>query len=151
MTTTTQTEIRPAGLEDMTVCVNMIQQLRQETFWKHMEGQDYPEVMSILLVHRLLTNPNVCLYVAEQEGKIVGLCGGEIDSHFLAPHVPLLREWAWWVVPEHRMGSIGARLWLTVLSWAKTRGVRYGLRTRVLSSEKRGKELGEESFTVKEL
>lgn len=143
--------IRPVEIKDMPTCVDMIGKLRQETFWRNIEGDAHPELMSLYITHRLVTNQNCCLFVAEVDGEIIGLCGGEIVSHWVAPQVSLLGEWAWWVVEAHRKGSVGARLWLSVVAWAKERGVRYGSRSKVLSAEKQGSSLGSESFTMKEL
>ncbi len=154
MTTDTQTVttiIRPARVEDLPACVQMILQLRAQTYWAHIEGEAQPERMGIYLAHRLLTNPNVYLVVAEEDGLLIGCCGGEIVSHWLAPQVPLLTEWAWWVEASHRQGTVGARLWLTVVAWAKSRGVRYGSRSKVVSAERHGASLGTESSTTKEL
>lgn len=143
--------IRQAQIPDLAVCVEMVLALQQETFWKHMQEKADPLAMTIFILNRLFKDGNFCLYVAEQDGKIVGICGGEIVTHFLAPQAPILTEWAWWVVPEARQGTVGARLWLTVCQWAKERGVKYSSRTRVLSKDRIGKTLGTESFTITEL
>ena len=143
--------IRPVRFEDLPACVAMIVQLRNETYWRNIEGDSQVDVMSLSIAHRLATNANVCLFVAELDGKLIGLCGGEIVSHWLAPQVSLLGEWAWWVVETHRKGSVGARLWLSVVAWAKERGVRYGGRNKVESAERHGSILGIETFTMKEL
>lgn len=143
--------IRPAVIGDLSACVEMILALRQATYWRHVDAPTHPELMTLYIAHRLATNPQCCLLVADVDGKLVGLCGGEIVSHWLAPHVPLLGEWAWWVTEAHRAGTVGARLWLSVVAWAKERGVRYGSRSKVLSAEKQGRAMGTESFTMKEL
>ena len=136
-------------MDDIPQCVAMIRALRQATFWQHLDADS--EFLGLYLAHKLLTAAHCCLYVAEQDGQLVGLCGGEISRHFLAPHVPVLSEWAWWVEPNHRTGSAGARLWLTVCAWARERGAVASMRTRVLSAEKSGMVLGEEAYLVKEL
>ena len=143
-----QTVIRQATPEDLVQCVSMILELRQETFWKNMPEQADPMAMLVCILYRLTTQSNFCLYVAEQDSALVGLCGGELVSHFLAPSVLILTEWAWWVVPDHRQGTVGARLWLSVCEWARQQDVKYASRNRVLSRDKIGKALGTESFTV---
>ena len=148
LTETKQIIIRPATREDLVLCIDMILALRQETFWKNMSEPADPMAMLVSILYRLTTQGNFCLYVAEHDGVLVGLCGGELISHFLAPHVLILTEWAWWVVPEHRQGTVGARLWINVCDWARKQGVKYASRNRVLSKDKIGKALGTESFTV---
>lgn len=151
LTDTTKAIIRLATIDDILPCVMLIRKLRLATFWQHLDADSETGVAGVLLAHRLLTSKSSCLYVADVDGVVVGLCGGELTSHFMSPHITLLIEWAWWVEPDNRESSIGARLWLTVCEWGKQRGAKAALRTRVLSSEKRGKQLGEESYSVKEL
>jgi hypothetical protein len=143
--------IRLATIDDVPVCMQMMVELRNENFWRHIYPHTDLAIATIFVMNRLLTNTQSCLYVAELDGAIIGICGGEIVTNFLMPHITLVNEWAWWVIPEHRNGTVGARLWFSVCDWAKKHGVRYSIRTKSINSERRGNVIGSESYTVREL
>ena len=150
-TDTATTTIRLAIMDDLMPCVAMILQMRQDTFWRHIIPElDHGEV-AVLLAHRLLTDQKSCLYVAELDGKLIGLCGGEITQHFLSPSVPILHEWAWWVEDAYRHDRVGGRLWRAVCVWGHQRGARVEFRVRSLAGQPGDTILGTEAYTVKEM
>ena len=53
---------------------------------------------------------NGCFYIAEDKGEIHGLIAGMIQSQIWLPHVNLLVETAFFITPEYRHTSMGARL-----------------------------------------
>ena len=150
-TATAATTIRLATMDDMAACVEMIRQMRRDTFWKHLVPDEEPGVVGVLLAHRLMTNSQSCLYVAESGGELIGMCGGEITSHFLSPHVPILHEWAWWVRSESRHALVGGQLWHAVRVWGCAQGARVEFRVRSKSRPNDGDVLGTEVYTVKEI
>ena len=94
--------------------------------------QDYDRVMQLLIdmsnttdivayhnptyrdkyIRNLITELccNGCFYVAEDKGEIHGLIAGMIQPQIWLPHVNLLVESAFYVTPEYRHTTMGARL-----------------------------------------
>jgi len=59
---------------------------------------DNPERMAVLGKHLLLSDG---LLVAEKDGKIIGMLGFIIHSHFISGET-VAGEVFWWMEPEHR-------------------------------------------------
>lgn len=53
---------------------------------------------------------NHIFLVAESGEKLVGLISGYVVPHHFNPEIKMLVETFWWVTPEHRGSSAGARL-----------------------------------------
>lgn len=122
LATSTMTTIHPAVLEDVPTVVAMLQALRQETVWRDIDIEDEPSQFSIRLLYRLITDEDCCLYVAKVDGQVVGFCGGEIRYLYRLPSAKIVSEWGWYVLPEHRGGMVGGRLWNVVVEWGRSRG-----------------------------
>jgi N-acetylglutamate synthase-like GNAT family acetyltransferase len=67
----------------------------------------------------LIDSEIACLFVAEHDGKLVGMIGGIMTAPWINRNVPLASELFWWVAPDQRGGGTGARLLLTFTNWAK--------------------------------
>lgn len=50
------------------------------------------------------------ILVGEIDGDIQGMIIAKSCSDPWLPHIKVMREMAWWVEPQHRMGSLGYRL-----------------------------------------
>lgn len=49
-------------------------------------------------------------FVAENNGRLTGFIAGMVSQHPYNPKITVLSELFWWVDPEHRGSSAGARL-----------------------------------------
>jgi GNAT superfamily N-acetyltransferase len=61
--------------------------------------------------------------VAERDSEIIGFCIGYVAPHFFGNDLTS-GDLAIYVVPEHRGGTIGARLVKLYTSWCEARGVK---------------------------
>ena len=76
---------------------------------------------------RLLADNSVGMFVAEVEGKVVGMCRFRVVPVNPDPRVvPVKRALGESMVvePEHRRSDIGRQLGRAALDWAKSRGAR---------------------------
>ena len=72
----------------------------------------------------MLGNPDSWLaVVVERDGCIVGFCFGYVAPHFFGNDLTS-GDLAIYVVPEHRGGTIGARLVKLYTSWCEAKGVK---------------------------
>lgn len=77
--------------------------------------------MAWWITRQLATKPTA-IFVAEDEGAIVGICAGSIVDFPMVPDFPHLWEWAWYVRPEH--ASVKMSLWKHLSAWAKRSGAK---------------------------
>lgn len=124
---------------------------RKETI-RHATGEDYEQILDCLMkfarsmAYRMipssseyLSNPRpymgawitrqfervpTAMFVAEDDGRLIGICAGSIVDFPLVPDFPHLREWAWWVEGESRTGRTGVALFHALKAWAKKHGAR---------------------------
>jgi GNAT superfamily N-acetyltransferase len=76
-----------------------------------------------LLGETMLGDPDSWLaLVAERDSEIIGFCIGYVAPHFFGNDLTS-GDLAIYVVPEHRGGTIGARLVKLYTSWCEARGV----------------------------
>jgi len=121
--------IRLANVEDLGVVAELIVALRQETIWKTVAFT--PDVLEIeygLLI--ALCQPQHRLWVAEDDGAIIGMCGVEVTTQRFIPTVPYLQEWALWVAPSHRRTGLAGQLWRRACRWGKEVGAHGAVRGR---------------------
>ena len=72
----------------------------------------------------MLGNPDSWLaLVVERDGNIIGFCCGYVAPHFFGNELTS-GDLAIYVVPEHRGGTIGARLVKKYTAWCEAQGVR---------------------------
>ena len=72
------------------------------------------------LTRTLSTYADGCVFVAEVDGRVVGMLAGHIPVHPMLD-VVMASELAWWFEPDHR-GTAGARLLSAFAAWARERG-----------------------------
>ena len=145
--------IRAATVLDVPSIIDLFCAMREEGFWKHIPVENNTPFMGILLTHRMLTNPYSHVVVAEDDGKIIGFCGGGLQQHFLYPSFNVLTEWGLYLEPEYRGGTLGVDLWAALERWAFSAGCRYSSRAMPQQIERRGKVIGMEihSFRIIEV
>lgn len=114
--------IRLAKPQDLSAVADGIVAMRQDTVWQHVTLE--PNLSHVLtwLWQTLTNNPAHVLFVAEQDGDIIGFIGGELVTEYFVPDKPLLTEWAWYVKPAYRKQRIGWQLWQAMKEWAQARG-----------------------------
>ena len=133
--------IRLAHPADMTAVVELMFALQQETHWRKFEMS--AAHVEATIVRWLTESGQHALFIAEDDGALVGLCGGEITSNPFFPHVPFVQEWAWYVRPEYRQNGAGPALLRALYRWGKARGARGGVAARITAH---GEEMRWTSF-----
>ena len=100
--------IRSAKFADYYGIVKMIQQFALESpcEFHHKQITDIRRVQNTL--SRIQSNG--VILVSESDSDLTGVIMGQITEDLLFPEVKTLREVIWWVRPEHRSGTTGARL-----------------------------------------
>lgn len=63
---------------------------------------------------------NYCLFVAEREGRIIGVFWGHIDQHFFSKAL-VATEYMFYVKPDFRGTSVALRLMHAYKTWAENR------------------------------
>ena len=112
------TIIRPAQIQDYACCVPLALALREDTHWA-----DFPTQPTDDQIERWLQSLD-CLFVAEADGQLLGLCGGSIAWHPLYSSVPYIWEQIWYVMPAKRFELIGLRLLRHVKAWGQAHGAK---------------------------
>lgn len=59
------------------------------------------------------------ILVGEVDGVVEGMIIAKSCSDPWLPHIKIMREMAWWVEPQHRMGSLGYKLLKKYESYCK--------------------------------
>lgn len=114
--------IRLATPQDLEAVADCIVALRAGTVWQHLDFTSNRDHVLAWLWDTLTTKPSHVLFVAEQDGDIVGLIGGELVTEYFVPDKTLLLEWAWYVKPAYRGKRLGWQLWQAMAEWAKAHG-----------------------------
>lgn len=129
--TTQQAVIRAARMEDMPKVVACLWLFFLESPWKAVCPEPDPIYAGGWVLEKLMHDPKSQLFVAAQDGELIGVCGGTILDWPMIAHHPYLWEWAWWVTPEHRHSDVAEQLWAQLTAWAKEHGATMAARGRV--------------------
>ena len=114
-------EIRQAQIQDLPEILGCLKQFYEETPWKVLK----PELDLVYVAEWLMKlGENSTLFLAVEEGQVVGLCGGTIVDFPMIADLPYLWEWALWVRPEHRHTGTARRLWGSLTDWAQEYGAK---------------------------
>ena len=66
-----------------------------------------------------LENESVGIWLAEMNGKIVGICGAIAYPMYFNPTALIVQELWWWLTPESRGSGAGKMMFNTIEDWAK--------------------------------
>ncbi|MEB3203044.1 MAG: GNAT family N-acetyltransferase, partial [Synechococcus sp.] len=69
-----------------------------------------------------LHNPNVGLWLAEQDGKVLGVAGVLLYPMYFSPSNLVAQELWWWLEPEARGTGAGGKMHEMIESWALENG-----------------------------
>jgi GNAT superfamily N-acetyltransferase len=109
--------IRLATLSDVDAIVAMgLAFLRQSDYRTHIA--ENPDQMRVL-AHHLLNSPDGAFFVADHDGRLVGVLGIIAYAHHMSGE-RTAGELVWWVDPAKR--GIGLRLLKAAEQWAKDQG-----------------------------
>lgn len=112
-------EVVEATLDDIEEIADAAEALHQEDPEHAHLSMDRDKVRAWIVMH--IEQPNMCLWVAKDQGKIVGGIFGSVDDFFWG-HTKAVWEESFYVYPEYR-GSMAAFLLLsTMIGWAQTMG-----------------------------
>lgn len=122
--------IRAPRLEEIPELVGCLLRLWEDTDWHRMPFVPDTTYLAAWIIATLKSNPSYACFVAEDEGRLIGVCGVQLTVHPLVPTMPYLEEWALWVSARYRGGSVTRHLWRAASRWAKDRGARGRMRHR---------------------
>jgi hypothetical protein len=110
-------KIRKAELQDFDRIMEMMIDFANSSPYEPQNEPEYGDTY----VRRLLCSFMAagCIFLAEHEDKIIGMLIAQIQPDSWLPHIKTMREIAWWVDPEHRMGSAGYKLLLRYIKYGK--------------------------------
>jgi N-acetylglutamate synthase-like GNAT family acetyltransferase len=103
--------IRSAGYKDTKVIVELLQHFLSETAYS--QGQAAANNVEHLSKIAWATLQNGNIWLAEADGKSVGLLAAIREQNMWSPKSVQMREICWFVLPEYRSGTIGGRLFKT--------------------------------------
>jgi GNAT superfamily N-acetyltransferase len=111
--------IRPMTAQDIPVLIDMGAAMHKESRYAKL---DFDPGKLRDLGETILGNPEAWLVlVAERDGGIIGFCIGYVAPHFFGNDLTS-GDLAIYVMPEHRGGTIGARLVKLYTSWCEAQG-----------------------------
>lgn len=110
--TVPQVLVREAEPPDLPACVTMAVAVAQDTLWRTFP-LDLPA-----LAHWLATMP--AMWVAEEDGQLIGLCGASLGYHPAYPRIAYVREELLYVLPAYRYTRAGERLLRRLRAWGRT-------------------------------
>jgi len=115
--------VRRASMLDMEALTRMGKQfLAYAPQGKHF---DFNESELVEGWTRLLSSPQVVVFVGDRDGTAHAMLVGVIGSMWFAPKVLMASELAWWVEPEVRGSPIAIRLIRAYEQWAKESGAKF--------------------------
>lgn len=71
-----------------------------------------------------MSNPDICILVAELNGEIVGITGGIIYPLYFSPSHKVAQELWWWLTPAARGSGVGNKMFKHLQLWSKERGAK---------------------------
>ncbi len=66
-------------------------------------------------------NPDIGVWLAEDDGKMVGIAGALAYPMYFSPATTVVQELWWWLTPEARGKGAGQAMYRTIESWATTK------------------------------
>ena len=113
--------IRQAQIQDLPEILGCLKAFWEESPWKVLK----PEPDLVYVAEWLMKlDGRSNLFLAEEDGALVGVCGGTIVEFPMIADLSYLWEWALWVAPEYRHTGTGNRLWGALIDWAKEHGAK---------------------------
>jgi len=65
-----------------------------------------------------LTNPDIGMWLAESEDKVVGIAGALMYPIYFSPNTRVAQELWWWLTPDSRGTGAGAAMFAQIEQWA---------------------------------
>jgi predicted N-acetyltransferase YhbS len=100
--------VRPATFDDYEAIKSFMIAFANANPFKGLHEPDYNDQYANRLIDKIRKN-GVAL-VADKDGIVVGMLLAMVQGDIWLPEVKTMREVAWWVDPEHRGSSAGAKL-----------------------------------------
>ena len=71
---------------------------------------------------RAMLDPTVGVWLAEDEGAVIGGAGALVYPMYFSPTSMVVQELWWWLTPEARGKGAGQAMYKTIESWAIAKG-----------------------------
>jgi GNAT superfamily N-acetyltransferase len=69
-----------------------------------------------------MSNPDICILLAEVNGEVAGIAGGIVYPLYFSPTHKVSQELWWWLTPAARGSGAGNKMFKHLQSWSKERG-----------------------------
>lgn len=113
--------IRQSQIQDLPEILGCLKAFFEESPWRVLK----PELDLVYVAEWLMKlDGRSNLFLAEEDGQIMGLAGGTIVDFPMIADLPYLWEWALWVKPEYRHTGTARRLWGALTDWAQEHGAK---------------------------
>lgn len=112
--------IRLATIEDAAVLTAMGREFLEYSEYRNLKVTDEQMQSGVAQIIAF-----ECSFVAELDGRIIGLILGVTGPLWFASHIRTLIELAWWVDPDYRTTSAGIRLLKEFEDHGRHLGVQY--------------------------
>ena len=119
--------IRQAQIQDLPELLGCLKQFFEESPWMALKSKVDPVYVAEWLMK---LNHRSTIFLAEQEGIMIGMAGGTIVDFPMIANLPYLWEWALWVRPDYRHTGTANRLWGELTAWAQDNGAKGSVRGR---------------------
>lgn len=68
-----------------------------------------------------IENPDMGVWLAEQNGQIIGICGALAYPLYFSPNAKIVQELWWWLTPAARGSGAGKLMFEQIQQWAKAK------------------------------
>ncbi len=112
-------QVRPATLLDLGKYARLGEQFIAASPLGKEAGHSPAETLNFLT--SALENPDIGMWLAEQDGQMVGICSAIAYPLYFRPSYTIVQELWWWLTPEARGSGAGQMMFKEIERWAVTK------------------------------
>lgn len=110
------TEIRKAVATDENALITLLYEMHSETDYRHFPVK---ESKARVAIHRWIDQPDAVLFLAFEEGTLIGIVAGSLFSPWFSDHKKTMEQ-LFFVTKNKRGSGAATELFSHFLAWAKT-------------------------------
>jgi len=114
--------VREAVEADLPICVQLSADFHAASPMRKVsvfEPEGYEEFL-----RGSFDNPDICIFLAELNGEVVGITAGIIYPLYFSPSHKVSQELLWWLTPSARGSGVGNKMFKHLQLWSKERGAK---------------------------
>jgi len=109
--------VRPATLMDLGEYARLGEQFIAASPLGQEAGSNIEDTVRFLIT--ALDNPNIGMWLAERDGRVIGICSAMAYPLYFRPDYTIVQELWWWLTPEARGSGAGQMMFKEIERWAK--------------------------------